>query len=120
MTPQQMQQGAEILLQAEAEHRRTTGSGNNTTIRNIASYLQQGLLSDAQAEWSHDGDKVSSYPILQQAVKQVLGCRLHYNTHDCTHWVCQDLQMCQVCKQLYPTLDNGRCKHCCPAKEQPT
>lgn len=66
---------------------RINGGAGSVTLRCIISRLDAGDVEGAQAEYGHDGDKLTQYPGVCSAVEEVIGCRAH-GVIECKNWLC--------------------------------
>jgi hypothetical protein len=79
---------ANLVKLPELERAVIASKAPNTTAYLIMKYLQMGEIEAAANLFSHDGDKLYSYPELKNAVIAILGCRIH-NKHNCTGRFCK-------------------------------
>ena len=62
-------------LKAAQEHE-NNGEGVQC-VKVMLNFLERGQVSLAKAVWVTDGDKIRSYPVVEQLCKEIFGCRLH-------------------------------------------
>lgn len=53
--------------------------------------VERNDIKTAKFVYIHDGDKIRSYPKIQQWFYENLGCRIH-NVIDCDSWLCKEIR----------------------------
>lgn len=61
-------------------------------VKDIITYLQSIQIERAKITYQHDGDKISSYPKIQEWFYNNFGCRLHLKI-DCQSELCKMLKI---------------------------
>lgn len=78
------------ISQIEEINSRINGNRGIEVARSICHYLKLGRWTEALAIRQNDGDKLYSYPELNNLIIQIFGCRAHAKK-DCTSWICSRL-----------------------------
>jgi hypothetical protein len=76
-----------IIQLEKAGYKAVPHTGHCTT-QAIVKALKDNNLACANAIWQNDGDKLQSYPELNNLVVKLLGCRTHLK-HNCKHFFCK-------------------------------
>ena len=79
----------EVETLIELEKVSNNGRGMNC-VRSIITYIQRGDIGGARNVRTWDGDKTRSYPVIENQLHKMFGCRTH-GVFECKNWLCESI-----------------------------
>jgi hypothetical protein len=79
---------AENINELDALQAKQNNGRGISCVKSIVLFLKLGQIATAIQIRSWDGDKITSYPEVEQKLTKMFGCRLHA-IHNCENFLCK-------------------------------